>query len=94
MGYTYLYSTDGPTAPQGQCYRIESHSDVSDEADLQDIGRDAADDFYRNHDGWESSWPVTFSFFTGDGRHLGDVAVDIEFAPTFHVCGVQVGGQA
>lgn len=92
MKQAYLYSTDGKETPPDDCYRIESTSDASDEHELADIARDAADDLYSEHDGWECSWPVTFSIFTVDGHHLGDVSVELEFEPSFYISGVQLGG--
>lgn len=84
MGYNYLYSTDGEATPLDLCLHVESVFEADDEFGLQDVARDAADDFYRNHDGWEVTWPLTFSIFTVKGKHLGNVGVELDFDPMFY----------
>lgn len=51
--------------------------------DLEYVGTIAAEDFYNNCDGWESSWPQTFLFYNSDDEFLGAVEVDMEMEPTF-----------
>ena len=55
---------------------------VWDIDDPEYMAEDAADHFYANNDGWESSWPVFFELY-GDGVSLGVFEVDLEFNPTF-----------
>lgn len=46
------------------------------------IAEDAAEDFHSNHDGWESSWPVTIEI-SYEGKILGRFSVDMEARPHF-----------
>lgn len=46
------------------------------------IAQDAAEDFYNNHDGWEASWPIDFSIFSGE-KFVGSFSVHCEAVPQF-----------
>lgn len=46
------------------------------------LAEDAAEDFFNEHDGWDSSWPLTFRIFS-DGFDLGFWSVDVERVPQF-----------
>lgn len=56
---------------------------------------EAANDYHSNHDGWESSWPLTFRLFkTEDGPPLGDFEVAMEYEPVFSGRPVQPAEEA
>ena len=46
------------------------------------IAEDAAKDYYDNHDGWESSWPINIEVYDGD-KSIGLCSVELEHDPTF-----------
>jgi len=43
----------------------------------------AAEDYHSNHDGWESSWPLTFAMYDPGDQLLGRYCVDRETVPRF-----------
>lgn len=47
------------------------------------MAEDAAEDFHSNHDGWETSWPLTF-VIKQDGQVLGTFEVDRDTVPEFN----------
>jgi hypothetical protein len=58
--------------------------DFSDELDLEQMARLAADDYHSEHDGWESSWPLTFALYESeDGPEMARFEVDREAVPHF-----------
>ena len=50
--------------------------------DVEDIAAEAAEDYFRNHDGWECDWPLTFVIFDG-GEVIGKCEVELEHNPSF-----------
>lgn len=58
--------------------------DCADDADLEFLAEEAAADFHSEHDGWESSWPLTITLYDGkDGPELGRFIVEREYEPSF-----------
>lgn len=52
--------------------------------DLSDQVVDAAEDYWNNHDGWESGWPLDFAIYESeDGQELGVFKVEMETVPEF-----------
>lgn len=52
---------------------------------LRDVAMDAADDYYRNHDGWESRWPLDFFIYESeDGPSVACFEVERETVPQFY----------
>lgn len=45
--------------------------------------QNAAEDFHSRHNGWESSWPLTFRLVKKDGTVIGDFEVDRDVQPVF-----------
>lgn len=54
----------------------------TDEWYLESLAQDAALDYFENHDGWESSWPMDIELFA-DGKSVGIFAVEMEQVPRF-----------
>ena len=56
--------------------------------DLYHAATLAARDYYDNHDGWESSWPVEFRvrFYKNDGESFeeGVFSIELDFDPSFY----------
>jgi len=58
--------------------------DCDSDADLEFLAEEAAADFHSEHDGWESSWPLTITLYDGkEGPELGRFAVEREYEPLF-----------
>jgi hypothetical protein len=73
----FQYNTDGDD------YKFSIESNWSDE-DPEWLAEDCAEDFYKNRDGWESHWPITFYLYNlGEDDHFAVVEVGMEFEPTF-----------
>jgi hypothetical protein len=47
------------------------------------MAEDAAQDYFDNHDGWESTWPLTFVILDEDLNELGSFVVEMEAVPQF-----------
>lgn len=50
--------------------------------EVEFLAEKAADDYFDNHDGWESDWPMDVEIFS-DGKSLGIFSVDMETVPQF-----------
>jgi hypothetical protein len=72
---TYEYTTFGDDE------RYEFHSNFVPES-KEWVAEDAAEDFFNNHDGWECTWPVALTVYSGD-ECLGSFSVDMETVPRF-----------
>jgi len=53
-------------------------------ASLGAIAEAAAEDYHANHDGWESSWPITFVILDEARKELARFLVDREAVPQFN----------
>lgn len=54
--------------------------------ELEYVAVIAAEDYHGDHDGWEVSWPVVFTFYNTDDVELGKVEVELDFEPSFSAC--------
>ena len=77
------YSTDGSRRREIDAFDF----DTSDEDDMLELCEQAAEDHYKNHDGWEGKWPITIRLYldkTGGEVFSADVELDCEpvFAAT------------
>ena len=71
----------------GEGWSDEPDYDIScvwEPSELDDVAKDIGEDYFHNHDGWESMWPITFVIFH-DGKKLGERTVDMEAVPHFFV---------
>ncbi|AZZ92789.1 hypothetical protein EUZ85_19495 [Hahella sp. KA22] len=51
---------------------------------LGSIAKECAEDYFNDHDGWESTWPMTFTLHLAeDGPIIGKFNVDMEQVPAF-----------
>ena len=56
-----------------------------DRFELEDLAKEAAEDFVNEHDGWEcTDWPYEFYFWNEDKKYLGKVLVDCELLPHYY----------
>lgn len=51
--------------------------------DMDYIAQECAEKYFSEHDGWESSWPLTFTIFK-DGKQIGRARVEMESEPQFY----------
>jgi hypothetical protein len=59
---------------------------VSIFSDWRDRANDAAENYWGDHDGWESRWPLMFAFYeTEDGPEVRRAEIHMEAVPTFDV---------
>jgi len=58
---------------------IERGLDIDKEA----IARDAAEDYFYNHDGWDDSWPQVFTFWSEDHVELFQADIELDYIPSF-----------
>ena len=84
----YLYCQSDDTKydgfdPDSYCDSIKTNWD---EESPDYILQDCAEDFWNNHDGWESTWPLSFSVFSKSGELLFSGEVSMEMEPQFS-CG-------
>lgn len=49
---------------------------------LESLAQDAGLDYFENHDGWESSWPMEIELFV-DEKSVGTFLVEMEQVPRF-----------
>ena len=76
-------------------YTIEEFDETIDDAscfssswrgrgDCEYIAEDAAEDHFDNHDGWESTWPLTFVLYDEGKNEIGRFLVQQDARPDFH----------
>jgi hypothetical protein len=79
---TYVFHYNIPDI-FGEEERIELVSD--EHPGLESLAQEAAEDFHRNHDGWDHhNWPVEIDLYDGD-KHIGRFSIDRDVAPVFSV---------
>lgn len=78
--YEYIVASHNDKYPFN-AESIDSIWDLDDD-ELEETAAEAASDYFDNHDGWESKWPLTFELFL-DGKSLGTFRVKQETMPVF-----------
>lgn len=69
--------------PEDAYFLDPRHIDeLTSEWELECLSQDAALDYFDNHDGWESEWPLDIELFI-DGESVGVFAVEMEHVPRF-----------
>ncbi|MCO9048510.1 hypothetical protein [Acinetobacter sp. UC24323] len=55
------------------------------EQDLEFVGNECAQDYFDNHDGWESSWPLEIRVFKDEHsiEPIASLIVEMELEPHF-----------
>ena len=73
------------TAGQSRRREIEALSlDTSDEGDMLETCEQAAEDHYKNHDGWEGKWPITIRLYLDKtGGEVFSAEVEFDCEPVF-----------
>ncbi|AZY52204.1 hypothetical protein [Bordetella avium] len=63
--------------------------------DIDEVEAEAcAEDYFRNHDGFEANWPLTFAIFDGfNGPEIGRWEVELEYEPSFSAVRQGKGGE-
>ena len=81
MKIRYYPIEHDPNVALDDTYEFESDHDT----EFMDwVVEDCANDYHSNHDGWESSWPITFRIWTESGEVLGDYLVERAYDPVFY----------
>lgn len=79
---TYWYEVDG-----GDRFEIDGPSwayDLTHDQDQEALVDDCAEDYHKNHDGWEDTWPLKFSIAeTEDGPIIATFNVERDYTPMF-----------
>jgi hypothetical protein len=57
--------------------------------DLRWAAEEAADYFFCEHDGWDSTWPLTFVLLDDSGVEVGRFMVEMEARPSFYAYKVE-----
>ena len=65
---------------EGETFTLRTPWDINT---LEYVAEDAAQDYFDNHDGRESSWPLAFAIFDESFNELGRYVVDMEAVPQF-----------
>lgn len=55
-----------------------------EEAALEYIAQDCAEDYHSNHDGWEDKWPLVVHLYSTEGLRIGSFIVKLEMEPSFY----------
>ena len=80
MKIRYYPIEHDPNVAFHDAYEFESDHDT----EFMDwVVEDCANDYHSEHDGWESSWPITFRIWTESGEVLGDYLVERDYDPVF-----------
>lgn len=61
----------------------ESLEDVHEDYEIGYLAEKAAEDYWDNHDEWESHWPLDIEIFS-DGKSMGIFNVGMEYEPLFN----------
>jgi hypothetical protein len=72
----------------GYQYAHDLPEQWSEEDDIEELAEAAAEDYWRNwrnHDGWEARWPLTFEILLPNGEVLGMCSVSLDIKPVFVV---------
>ena len=78
----YVVSDEG-TFPEDAYFLDPRHIDeFTPEWEFESLSQDAGLDYFDNHDGWESSWPMDIELFI-DGLSVGTFTVEMEQVPRF-----------
>lgn len=46
-------------------------------------------EFYWEHDGWKTNWPVTFYLWDEDKKFITKMVIQMEMSPYFYTMGVE-----
>ena len=77
MKTTYRFNVPDRMGPEED---HEFKSNFSDD-DGDWLAEVAAENYHQKHDGWESSWPITFIIRREDGSEIGRYEVERETVP-------------
>lgn len=59
--------------------------DLSDIFDARAMVRDAAEDYWSEHDGWDRRWPLRFYLYSDDtSEAVQAFCVEMELSPNFY----------
>lgn len=69
----------------GGRYKLDGEFQIYDENDLEFIAEQCAGDYWDNHDGYESNWPLSFRIYKEDDSSglIYESIVEMEMSPDF-----------
>ena len=76
--YQYMYTIHNESFDNGMLV-----SSGWSEEDMEWLAEDCAKNYHNQHDGWESSWPITITIYRLDETKLGSFEVDRDVEPVF-----------
>jgi hypothetical protein len=93
--YSVWYSTDAGGECRHNCSTgweiratlsdIPGMEETDERRYLRYVAQDCAEDYHSNHDGWECSWPITFTLYDSeDGPALACFEIERESEPVFY----------
>ena len=71
MKYRYYLARHGPIDSLEDAYEFESDIKLDQYRAEERIAQAAADDFYRNKEGYDDEWPLDIYVLTEDGKEIG-----------------------
>lgn len=90
QSFWYSVVEDGPDAER---YEHKGNWFIPRPREARMAAEEAAEDYWQNHDGWESTWPLTFALYeTEDGPELHRFRVEEESEPVFSAYSLPEGG--
>ena len=73
-------------------YKLKTIWDISEDGEIEYIASEAAEDYYDNHDGWETHWPVEITLHEQDGSEpVCKFEVELTMIPSFHAIEIEGG---
>lgn len=76
------YSVNGASIKHANYLDPKPADEFEDDWEYEQLAQEAAEDYWENHDGWESRWPLNIELFV-DGGSVGVFEVVMEMEPTF-----------
>lgn len=76
----YKYKT--PEFCDESIYDFESPWDVEY---IKHAAEHAAEDFFKNRDGWDVNWPIVFEIYSMNDKLLGTFEIELRQEPVFGV---------
>jgi len=76
------YAVNGESIKNANYLDPQAVDEDADDWEYEQIAQDAAEDYWDNHDGWESHWPLNIELFI-DAKSVGVFEVEMETVPTF-----------
>lgn len=85
MTTTVFYTPTDDEDAHRHLVTMEADYDLEEGTWLDSVAEQCADDWHRNHDGWEASWPRIFTLYAKkEGPALARFEIERETVPQFN----------